>query len=72
MTRPVVAFYNQRGMAEQRINEGKNALKLDAAVMLLVRRQRRAASAHAPAYNLAKFMRTLALPEAVKQWSLMA
>ena len=25
---------------------------------------------HALAYNLANFMRTLALPEAVKQWSL--
>jgi hypothetical protein len=44
--------------------------QVDAAVMLL-----RAANAvrlqlHALAYNLANFMRTLALPEAVKQWSL--
>ena len=44
--------------------------QVDAAVMLLVRRQRGPASVHALAYNLANFMRTLALPEAVAQWSL--
>jgi hypothetical protein len=38
--------------------------------MLVVRRQRRAASASALAYNLANFLQTLALPEAIKQWSL--
>ena len=31
---------------------------------------RRAASASCAGYNLTNFMRTLALPEAVKQWSL--
>jgi len=46
MTRPaerVVAFYNQRGTAEQWIKEGKNTVKWTA-VMLLLCRQRRPAS----------------------------
>jgi len=34
------AFYNQRGTAERWIKEGKNAVQVDAAVMLLVRSQR--------------------------------
>ena len=38
--------------------------------MLLVRRQRRPASVACAVYNLANFMRTLALPEAIKHWSL--
>ena len=48
MTRPaerVVAFYNQRGTAEQWIKEGKSCRQVDAALMLLIRRQRRPASA---------------------------
>jgi hypothetical protein len=73
MTRPaerVVAFYNQRGTAEQWIKEGKNAVKWTrlpccSFAAIAVRLQ-----LHALAYNLANFMRTLALPEAVKQWSL--
>jgi Transposase DDE domain group 1 len=73
MTRPaerVVAFYNQRGTAEQWIKEGKNAVKWTrlsccSFVANAVRLQ-----LHALAYNLANFMLTLVLPEAVKQWSL--
>jgi hypothetical protein len=66
----VVGFYNQRGTAEQWIKEGKNALKwtrlschrfMDNAVRLQL---------FALAYNLANFMRRLALPEPVKHWSL--
>jgi hypothetical protein len=66
----VVGFYNQRGTAEQWIKEGKNALKwtrlschpfMDNAVRLQL---------FALAYNLANFMRRLALPEQVKHWSL--
>jgi hypothetical protein len=66
----VVAFYNQRGKAEQYIKEGKYAIKWtrlscrkfrDNAVRLLL---------HALAYNLANFMRTLALPKEVEHWSL--
>ncbi len=73
MTRPperVVMFYNQRGTAEQRIKEGKNAI-----VWTRLSCRRFAANAvrlqlHALAYNLANFLRTLTLPEAVKHWSL--
>ena len=41
----VVVFYNQRGTAEQWIKEGQECRQVGAAVMLLIRRQRRAASA---------------------------
>jgi DDE family transposase len=66
----VVAFYNQRGTAEQWIREGKRAVTW---TRLSCRRS--AADAvrlqlHAPAYNLADFLRTLALPDEVKQWSM--
>ena len=73
MTRPperVVMFYNQRGTAEQRIKEGKNAI-----VWTRLSCRRFAANAvrlqlHALAYNLANFLRTLTLPEAVSNWSM--
>ena len=66
----MVAFYNQRGIAEQWIKEGKGAIKW---VRLSCRSF--AANAvrlqlHALAYNLSNFMRTLALPKAVEPWSL--
>ena len=66
----VIAFYNQRGTAEQWIKEGKNAvrwtrLSCRSFVANAVRLQ-----LHALAYNLGNFMRTLALPQAVEQWSL--
>jgi hypothetical protein len=66
----VVAFYNQRGTAEQYIKEGKNAIRW---TRLSCRRFRHNAvrlQLHALAYNLGNVMRTLALPEAVEQWSL--
>ena len=70
MTRPaerVVAFYNQRGTAEQWIKEGKNAV-----TWTRLSCHRFAANAvrlqlHALAYNLANFLRTLALPAEVAQ-----
>src|SRR3954447_14452230 len=73
MRRPaerVVAFYNQRGTAEQWIKEGKNAV-----TWTRLSCRRFAANAvrlqlHALAYNLGNFLRTLALPDAVKQWSM--
>jgi hypothetical protein len=73
MTRPaerVVAFYNQRGTAEQWIREGKNAV-----TWTRLSCHRFAANAvrlqlHALAYNMANLLRTLALPDEVKQWSL--
>ena len=66
----VVSFYKKRGKDEQFIKEGKNAIKWtrlsgrkfrDTAVLLQL---------HALAYNLANFMRTLALPKEVKHCSL--
>jgi len=73
LTRPaerVVMFYNHRGTAEQWIKEGKNAVSW---TRLSCRRF--AANAvrlelHALAYNLANFLRTLALPPEVAQWSM--
>src|SRR5689334_25445913 len=66
----VVAFYNQRGTAEQWIKEGKNAV-----TWTRLSCRRFAANAvrlqlHALAYNLGNFLRTLALPDAVKPWSM--
>jgi len=66
----VVKFYNGRGTAEQWIKEGKNAVKwtrlschdfVDNQVRLQL---------FALAYNLGNFLRRLALPRAVKHWSL--
>jgi hypothetical protein len=73
MTRPaehVMAFYNHRGTAEQYIKEGKNAV-----TCTRLSCHRFAANAvrlqpHALAYNLANFLRTLAPPEGVRQWSM--
>jgi hypothetical protein len=73
MTRPaerVTLFYNHRGTAEQHIKEGKNAI-----VWTRLSCRRFASNAvrlqlHALAYNLASFLRTLTLPEAVSHWSM--
>ena len=73
MTRPVeriVAFYNQRGTAEQWIKEGKGAIKWTRLSCRSFAANAVRLQLHALAYNLGNFMRTLALPEAVKQWSL--
>ena len=73
LTRPanrVVAFYNQRGTAEQHIKEGKNAIVWTRLSCMRFRNNEVRLQLHALAYNLANFMRTLALPEAVKHWSL--
>jgi len=66
----VVAFYNGRGTAEQWIKEGKNAarwtrLSCQSFAANAVRLQ-----LHALAYNLANFLRTLALPDGIEKWSL--
>ena len=66
----VVGFYNQRGTAEQWIKEGKHAIKWtrlscrefkDNAVRLQL---------FVLAYNLANFLRRLALPRSIRHWSL--
>jgi hypothetical protein len=73
MTRPaerVVAFYNQRGTAEQHIKEGKNAVTWTRLSCTRFAANAVRLQLHALAYNLANFLRTLALPEEVKHWSL--
>ncbi len=66
----VVAFYNHRATAEQWIKEGKNAVKWTRLSCRKFRNNEVRLQLHALAYNLANFMRTLALPEAAKHWSL--
>ena len=66
----VVAFYNHRGTAEQWIKEGKNAIKRTRLSCRKFRNNEVRLQRHALAYNLANFMRTLALPEEVEHWSL--
>ena len=66
----VVAFYNQRGTAEQHIKEGKNAIKWTRLSCRKFRDNAVRLQLHALAYNLANFMRTLAWPREVEHWSL--
>ncbi|MDP6021146.1 MAG: IS1380 family transposase [Alphaproteobacteria bacterium] len=65
-----VAFYNHRGTAEQYIKEGKHAIKWTRLSCRKFRNNEVRLQLHALAYNLANFMRTLALPEEVAHWSL--
>ena len=58
----VVKFYNGRGTAEQWIKEGKNALRWTRLSCHAFRHNAVRLQLHALAYNLANFMRTLALP----------
>ena len=66
----VVAFYNQGGKAEQYIKEGKYAIKWTRLSCGKFRNNEVRLQLHALAYNLANFMRTLALPKEVEHWSL--
>ena len=66
----VMAFYNQRGMAEQHIKEGKNAIRWTRLSCRKFRNNEVRLQLHALAYNLGNFMRTLALPKEVEHWSL--
>ena len=70
----IVNFYNGRGTAEQWIKEGKYALNWTRLschkfVANFVANQVRL-SLFILAYNLGNFFRRLALPEAIKRWSL--
>ena len=62
----VVKFYNGRGTAEQWIREGKNALRCTRLSCHAFRHNAVRLQLHALTYNLANFMRTLALPEEVE------
>jgi len=66
----MVAFYNQRGAAEQWINEGKNAVTWTRLSCRRFTANTVRLQFHALAYNLANFLRTLTLRDEVKQWSM--
>jgi hypothetical protein len=66
----VVAFYNQRGTAEQYIKEGKSAIKWTRLSCRTFAANAVRLQLHALAYNLGNFMRTLAMPKAAESWSL--
>ncbi len=59
----IVSFYNQRGTAEQWIKEGKNAVKWTRLSCRAMAANAVPLQLHALAYNMANFLRTLALPE---------
>ncbi len=66
----VVAFYNQRGTCEQWIKEGKGAIKWTRLSCRTFAANAVCLQLHALAYNLGNFLRTLATPEPIKDWSL--
>ena len=66
----VVAFYNQRGTAEQWIKEGKGAIKWTRLSCRSFAANAVRLQLHALAYNLGNFMRTLAMPKTAEPWSL--
>jgi len=66
----IVRFYNLRGTAEQWIKEGKGAIKWTRLSCHSFSANAVRLQLHALAYNLGNFLRTLATPEAIKDWSL--
>jgi len=66
----VVRFYNQRGTAEQWIKEGKLALTWTRLFCHAFRGNAVRLQLFALAYNLGNFLRRLALPRKIQQWTL--
>jgi Transposase DDE domain group 1 len=66
----VIKFYNGRGTAEQWIKEGKNALKWTRLSCRRFKDNQVRLQLFALAYNLANFLRQLALPRPVRTWTL--
>ena len=66
----VIKFYNGRGTAEQWIKEGKNALKWTRLSCRRFKDNQTRLQLFALAYNLANFLRQLALPRSVRTWTL--
>ena len=66
----VVAFYNMRGTCEQWIKEGKGAIKWTRLSCRTFAANAVRLQLHALAYNLGNFLRTLATPEPIQEWSL--
>ena len=66
----IVRFYNGRGTAEQWIKEGKYALNRTRLSCHKFMANQVRLGLFILAYNLGNFVRRLALPEAMKRWSL--
>lgn len=66
----VVRFYNQRGTAEQWFKEGKNAVTWTRLSCHDFADNQVRLQLFALAYNLGNFLRRLALPPAVKHWTM--
>ena len=66
----VVKFYNKRGTAEQWIKEGKYALKWTRLSCHDFDDNQVRLQLFAMAYNIGNFLRRLALPKPIKDWSL--
>jgi Transposase DDE domain group 1 len=69
-SKTIVGFYSKRGTAEQWIKEGKGAIKWTRLSCRSFNANAVRLQLHALAYNLGNFLRTLATPEAIKEWSL--
>jgi Transposase DDE domain group 1 len=65
-----VTGYNKRGTCEQWINEGKGAIRWTRLSCRSFAANAVRLQLHGPAYNLGNFLRTLATPEPIKDWSL--
>ena len=66
----VVRFYNGRDTAEQWIKERKNAVKWTKLSCRTFKDNQTRLQLFALAYNLGNFLRRLALPKSIRQWSL--
>jgi hypothetical protein len=66
----VVRFYNGRGTAEQWIKEGKNAVKWTMLSCRTFKDNQIRLQLFALAYSLANFLRRLAVPKRVSNWTL--
>jgi hypothetical protein len=66
----VVKFYNGRGTAEQWIKEGKNAVRWTKLSCRTFKDNQARLQLFSLAYNLGNFLRRLALPKPIQNWSL--
>ncbi len=66
----VVKFYNGRGIAEQWIKEGKNAVKWTKLSCRTFKNNQARLQLFGLAYNLGNFLLRLALPKPARHWSL--
>ena len=65
----VLAFCNDRGTAEQRMKDGRHALKWTRLACMRLTANRVRLQLQAAACNLAGFTRTPATPDAIETWS---